>query len=94
MITDTFSFLNDLRTLNLNTDNVFMASFDISSLFTNVSLDETIEIIIQKLFHNSTHYLGYSHVLILMGSPLGPLFANIFLLYHEKNWLDNCPPLF
>ena len=26
-----------------------------------------------------------------MGSPLGPILANIFLCYHEKRWLDNCP---
>ena len=97
-----------------------MASFGIFSLFTNVPLDETIEIIIQKLFHKSTHYLGFSHVQlrsllcfavknchflfngclyeqidgVAMGSPLGPLFANIFLSYHEKNWLDNCPTSF
>ena len=117
---DTFSFLNDLRTLNFNTDNVFMASFDISSLFTNVPLDETIEIIIQKLFHKSTHYLRFSHVHlrsllcfavqncpflfngclyeqidgVAMGWPLCSLFANIFLSYHEKNWLDNCSTSF
>ena len=27
-----------------------------------------------------------------MGSPLGPTFANIFLCYHEGNWLLACPP--
>ena len=26
-----------------------------------------------------------------MGSPLGPTLANIFLCYHESNWLKNCP---
>ena len=26
-----------------------------------------------------------------MESPLGPLFANIFLSFHESNWLNNCP---
>jgi hypothetical protein len=26
-----------------------------------------------------------------MGSALGPLFTNIFLSFHEKKWLDNCP---
>ena len=25
-----------------------------------------------------------------MGSPLGPLFANIFMSFHEKSWLYNC----
>ena len=26
-----------------------------------------------------------------MGNPLGPTFANCFLGFHEKNWLDDCP---
>ena len=26
-----------------------------------------------------------------MGLPLGPTFANIFLCFHEKSWLDDCP---
>jgi hypothetical protein len=29
-----------------------------------------------------------------MGSPLGPLFANIFLSFHEKSWLADCPSNF
>jgi hypothetical protein len=29
-----------------------------------------------------------------MGSPLGPLFANIFLSLHEKSWLADCPSAF
>ena len=28
---------------------------------------------------------------VAMGSPLGPTLANIFLCYHEQQWLDNCP---
>ena len=28
---------------------------------------------------------------VAMGSPLEPSFANAFLSYHEKNWLNNCP---
>ena len=30
---------------------------------------------------------------VAMGSPLGPTLANIFLCYHEQNWL-NCPTEF
>ena len=26
--------------------------------------------------------------------PLGPMFANVFLCYHEKIWLQNCPSEF
>ena len=29
-----------------------------------------------------------------MGSPLGPILANIFLCYHEKRWLRSCPAEF
>ena len=29
-----------------------------------------------------------------MGSPLGSTFANVFLCYHEKVWLENCPSEF
>ncbi len=29
-----------------------------------------------------------------MGSLLGPLFANIFMSFHEKSWLYNCPSIF
>ena len=29
-----------------------------------------------------------------MGLPLGPTFANIFMCYHEKLWLRECPDHF
>ena len=28
---------------------------------------------------------------VSMGSPLGPLLANAFLVYHESEWIKNCP---
>ena len=31
---------------------------------------------------------------VAMGSPLRPTLANIFLCYHEKIWLQNCPSEF
>ena len=31
---------------------------------------------------------------VAMGSPLGPTLANVFLCYHEKIWLQNCPSEF
>ena len=44
---DTFEFSRGI--LNKN-PNLFMASLDVDSLFTNVNFDETINIIIEKLF--------------------------------------------
>ena len=31
---------------------------------------------------------------VAMGSTLGPTHANVFLCYHEKVWLQNCPSEF
>ena len=42
-ISDLFTFAKTMQNLD-NNPNVFMCFFDVSSLFTNVSLDETINI--------------------------------------------------
>ena len=60
LLPDTFSFLDELRNSDLDSDNVFMASFDINSLFTNVPLEETIDIIINKAFNNATLFHDFS----------------------------------
>ena len=31
---------------------------------------------------------------VAMGSPLGPTLANLFLVYYESKWLENCPQQF
>ena len=46
-LTDMFEFSRDI--LNQN-PNLFTASLDVDSLFTNIPLDKTINIIIEKLF--------------------------------------------
>ncbi len=120
LLSDTFSFLDELHNSNLDSDNVVMASFDINSLFTNIPLDETIDIIINKAFSNAPSFHNFaltdlkklldiavkdSHFIfnnayykqndgIAMGSPLGPFFANVFLDFHERSWLSNCPQEF
>ena len=60
LVSNSFSFVNDLFSSNFNSDNLIMASFDIKSLFTNMPLDETIDIIVTKLFSNSTHFHGFN----------------------------------
>ena len=49
MLKDTFEFVNKVKEIKTDTDK-FMLSFDVESLFTNVPTDETIEIMLKKLF--------------------------------------------
>ena len=28
---------------------------------------------------------------VAMGSPSGPIFVNLFLVYYEYKWSENCP---
>ena len=51
VVKDSFVFAETLRNVNTNRDS-FMCSFDVCSLFTNVPLDETIEICMNTLYHS------------------------------------------
>ena len=31
---------------------------------------------------------------VAIGSPIGPTLTNVFVYYHEKIWLQNCPSKF
>ena len=113
-VKDSFSFAKEV----INFDSsLHMSSLDIESLFTNIPLEETINICTDSLFigkdtinniNKETFKLLLQLALsescfvfdgklysqtdgVSMGSPLGPSLANSFLVYHEKQWLDNCP---
>ena len=71
-----------------------MASFDVESLFTNIPLlQETIDLCVESLFKDRTH-IDKQHYGVEMVSQLGLPLANIFLCYHEKILLQNCPSEF
>ena len=96
---------------------LFVASFGIRSLFTNIPLDETVGVCVDRAFQNGKEVRGllkrrFKQLLTLvvksscfvfndtccqqvggvaMGSPLGPAFANLFLVYYEYGWLGSCP---
>ena len=53
-IKDSFSFCEELKHF---TTNLTMASFDVESLFTDIPLQETINLSVQKLFEDK-HYIG------------------------------------
>ena len=110
-ILDVFKFAEEIRAKGINEDDI-LVSYDVTSLFTNVPLDETIGILVQKAFKNNWFNLNitltsadkilefsltsllkinfYSlkerstsslTALPCMGSPLGPLMANVFMLH-------------
>ena len=108
---DTFTFVKDIK--QVNSDNKFMVSYDVTSLFTNIPLRETVNIAVEiilksnpdlkiskkqleKLFLFATsqsHFLFDGNVYdqvdgVAMGSPLGPVLANLFMGYHEKDWVE------
>ena len=91
-----------------------MCSFDVSSLFTNIPLDETIQICLDKLYAlpdpptmprsvlkgllefatKKSHFIFegdyYDQIDgVAMGSPLGPVLANIFMCHFEEKWVFN-----
>ena len=101
-VRDTFHFVSMLDDKD---HHLIMASLDVESLFTNIPLDETIEIVTSKVFANKQKVDGLSKTDfrrllklstkgtvfyfngkyyrqkdgVAMGSPLGPVLANVFL---------------
>ena len=52
MITlDTFSFVSQIK--NANLFKIFLVSYDVTSLFTNIPLQETIDIAINLIFNHN-----------------------------------------
>ena len=49
-----YEFLEKLQEINLNSNQV-MVSFDVKSLFTNVPLQETIDLISNKIYDNNSN---------------------------------------
>ena len=94
-----------------------MGSLDVDSLFTNIPLDEAINIctnttyseqdviedINKEEFRNllslptKKSYFIFNEVLykqedrVVIGSPLGPTLANVFLCFYVRKWLEKCP---
>ena len=64
-VTDTFDFTNEIHELKTNKGEILVLC-DVSSLFTNVPLDETIEILVNRAFSNNwfntTHNLALTRM--------------------------------
>ena len=107
---DTFTFIKELE--EVSDYNNFLVSFDVSSLFTNILLNETIELALDYILSNNpevnisrknlkklfqfttseTHFYFNEEIYeqvdrVVMGSPLAPVLANLFMGHHEQHWL-------
>ncbi len=54
-ILDLFTFAKLIQSLELNPTKTFMSSFNVSSLFTNVLLDDVIKICADALYRSERH---------------------------------------
>ena len=111
-ITDVFDFADEIRSSPMNEEDI-LVSYDVTALFTNVPLSETIDILVDKAFTNDWFNQTYDLNLekeeltqllevattnqlfqfdgqlyeqtdgVAMGSPLGPLMANVFMCHLE-----------
>ena len=120
VVSDSFQFCDVLREYGVVQEDAFMCSFDVKNLFTNVPIDETIQICLDNLYRSqdikppsidkcllmkllvkstSAFECSFNGRMyrqidgVAMGSPLGPVLANIFLGYcetmiAEHRWLE------
>ena len=109
-IKNTKYFVEKIKEEHILNDHLLI-SFDVKSLFTHVPLDETIEIILNRIYDKneiptditknemkellnqctkSAHFTfdGNTYVQsdgVAIGSPLGPVLANIFMVELERS---------
>ena len=57
------SFVSELLSNNFQADNLYMTSYDVENLYTNVPLRETVNIIVNKIFINAdSSFIGLSKI--------------------------------
>ena len=78
------------ETIYLCVENLFKHRTHVDNLSKDSFLELLTTIMFESLISfNQEFYKQHDGVVI--GSPLGPTVANVFLCYHEKIWLQSCP---
>ena len=96
---DTFSFVSQIK--KANPSKKFLVSYFEASPFTNIPLQETLDIAINLIFNHNlfpfatsqTHFIFnckfYNQIDgVAIGSLLASVLANIFMGFHESKWLN------
>lgn len=123
IVNDTFKFVNELNNKIIKDEKIKMISFDVISLFTKIPLEQTTELILDRMYGpqhicqrklkkqtdwcntcknrnelkqlllictKDSHFIFNGNIYsqqegIAMGSPLGPLYADVYMNYvaHE-----------
>ena len=89
-VCDSFTFAQEIKETNNN--NYIMASFDVESLFTNIPVKETCDIILNKLFPTpQTLHQGYNKK--IFSKMLNNCVYNNIFLFNDIPYeqLDGCP---
>ena len=104
-IKDSHDFVNLIKKEKLERDDI-LVSFDVVSLFTNIPLEEAIQVIkevtdpgtarLAEICLRSTVFTFQGTYYeqtsgVAMGSPLSPIMANLYMEYFEKKDLESYP---
>ena len=95
-ISDVFNFAEDIKHLKLD-GNVFLVSYDVTALFTNVPLDETIHILADKAlkdnWFNKTYNMNISKDELISVATKNQLFQFNGNLYEQVDGVAMGSPL-
>ena len=80
MLRSSYEFLEKLQEVNLNSNQV-MVSFDVKSLFTNVPLQEAIDLISGKIYENNSDVIQLPIIKILLNLATKGIF-----LYKDQSF--------
>ena len=84
-VLNSYDFSAKLQNLSFN--NCYIVSYDVESLFTNIPVHQTIDIIVDKLFHNQTKFHEFDRNQFKHLLELAVL--NSYFIFDEKLYLQH-----
>ena len=85
-VNNSYDFSNKLQNLNINGES-FMVSYDVESLFTNIPVHQTIDIITNTMFTNASNVQGLNRDQFKQLLELAVL--NTYFIFNDKFYLQH-----